>query len=301
MFFSKIKENLKKTKENLDIKISNVFANNKDIDKVIDELEETLILSDVGINTSVKICDNLRQELKKQIDKSENAIKELLKKEMEKILLSSSEDSNSYSLDEKQVILIVGVNGVGKTTSIGKIANLYKKQGKKVLLAAADTFRAGAVEQLEIWAKRTNCDICSGKEGQDPASVVFDAASKFKNEDYDILICDTAGRLHNKTNLMNELEKINRIIDKNLEGIKKEVLIVLDSTTGQNGAIQVKSFYEKTSLNGIILTKLDSTAKGGVVFSIVSELNLPIKYIGVGEQIDDIEIFNPKEFVEAII
>ena len=301
MFFSKIKENLKKTKENLDIKISNVFANNKDIDKVIDELEETLILSDVGINISVKICDNLRQELKKQVDKSENAIKELLKKEMEKILLSSSEDSNSYSSDEKQVILIVGVNGVGKTTSIGKIANLYKKQGKKVLLAAADTFRAGAVEQLEIWAKRTNCDICSGKEGQDPASVVFDAATKFKNEDYDILICDTAGRLHNKTNLMNELEKINRIIDKNLEGIKKEVLIVLDSTTGQNGAIQVKSFYEKTSLNGIILTKLDSTAKGGVVFSIVSELNLPIKYIGVGEQIDDIEIFNPKEFVEAII
>lgn len=301
MFFSKIKENLKKTKENLDIKISNVFANNKDIDKVIDELEETLILSDVGINTSVKICDNLRQELKKQVDKSENAIKELLKKEMEKILLSSGNDSDNYSLDEKQVILIVGVNGVGKTTSIGKIANLYKKQGKKVLLAAADTFRAGAVEQLEIWAKRTNCDICSGKEGQDPASVVFDAATKFKNEDYDILICDTAGRLHNKTNLMNELEKINRIIDKNLEGIKKEVLIVLDSTTGQNGAIQVKSFYEKTNLNGIILTKLDSTAKGGVVFSIVSELNLPIKYIGVGEQIDDIEIFNPKEFVEAII
>lgn len=301
MFFSKIKENLKKTKENLDIKISNVFANNKDIDKVIDELEETLILSDVGINTSVKICDNLRQELKKQVDKSENAIKELLKKEMEKILLSSGNDSDNYSLDEKQVILIVGVNGVGKTTSIGKIANLYKKQGKKVLLAAADTFRAGAVEQLEIWSKRTNCDICSGKEGQDPASVVFDAATKFKNEDYDILICDTAGRLHNKTNLMNELEKINRIIDKNLEGIKKEVLIVLDSTTGQNGAIQVKSFYEKTSLNGIILTKLDSTAKGGVIFSIVSELNLPIKYIGVGEQIDDIEIFNPKEFVEAII
>lgn len=301
MFFSKIKENLKKTKENLDIKISNVFANNKDIDKVIDELEETLILSDVGINTSVKICDNLRQELKKQVDKSENAIKELLKKEMEKILLSSGNDSDNYSLDEKQVILIVGVNGVGKTTSIGKIANLYKKEGKKVLLAAADTFRAGAVEQLEIWAKRTNCDICSGKEGQDPASVVFDAATKFKNEDYDILICDTAGRLHNKTNLMNELEKINRIIDKNLEGIKKEVLIVLDSTTGQNGAIQVKSFYEKTNLNGIILTKLDSTAKGGVVFSIVSELNLPIKYIGVGEQIDDIEIFNPKEFVEAII
>lgn len=300
MFFSKIKENLKKTKENLDIKLSNVFANNKDIDKVIDELEETLILSDVGINTSVKICDNLRQELKKQVDKSPEAIKELLKKEMEKILLNPSIDNN-VNIDEKQVILIVGVNGVGKTTSIGKIANLYKKQGKRVLLAAADTFRAGAVEQLEIWANRTGCDICTGKEGQDPASVIFDAANRFKNEDYDILICDTAGRLHNKTNLMNELEKINRIIDKNLNGIQKEVLIVLDATTGQNGAIQVKSFYEKTNLNGIILTKLDSTAKGGVVFSIVCEMNLPIKYIGIGEQIDDIELFNPKEFVEAII
>lgn len=300
MFFSKIKENLKKTKENLDIKLSNVFANNKDIDKVIDELEETLILSDVGINTSVKICDNLRQELKKQVDKSPEAIRELLKKEMEKILLNPSIDNN-VNIDEKQVILIVGVNGVGKTTSIGKIANLYKKQGKRVLLAAADTFRAGAVEQLEIWANRTGCDICTGKEGQDPASVIFDAANKFKNEDYDILICDTAGRLHNKTNLMNELEKINRIIDKNLNGIQKEVLIVLDATTGQNGAIQVKSFYEKTNLNGIILTKLDSTAKGGVVFSIVCEMNLPIKYIGIGEQIDDIELFNPKEFVEAII
>lgn len=300
MFFSKIKENLKKTKENLDIKLSNVFANNKDIDKVIDEIEETLILSDVGINTSVKICDNLRQELKKQIDKSEEAIKNLLKQEMEKILVNSNVENNE-ELNEKQVILIVGVNGVGKTTSIGKIANLYKKQGKRVLLAAADTFRAGAVEQLEIWAKRTNCDICIGKEGQDPASVVYDAAAKFKEGDYDILICDTAGRLHNKTNLMNELEKINRIIDKNLENIKKEVLIVLDATTGQNGAIQVKSFYEKTNLNGIILTKLDSTAKGGVVFSIVCEMNLPIKYIGIGEQIDDIEIFDPKDFVEAIV
>lgn len=300
MFFSKIKENLRKTKENLDIKLSNVFANNKDIDKIIDELEETLILSDVGINTSVKICDNLRQELKKQVDKSPEAIKELLKKEMEKILLNPSIDNN-VNMGEKQVILIVGVNGVGKTTSIGKIANLYKKQGKRVLLAAADTFRAGAVEQLEIWANRTGCDICTGKEGQDPASVIFDAANKFKNEAYDILICDTAGRLHNKTNLMNELEKINRIIDKNLNGIQKEVLIVLDATTGQNGAIQVKSFYEKTNLNGIILTKLDSTAKGGVVFSIVCEMNLPIKYIGIGEQIDDIELFNPKEFVEAII
>lgn len=299
-FFDKLKNGLSKTKNSFDEKINNVFSNFRKVDEeLLDELEEALIMSDVGVETSTKIISNLRNRIKKKKIENEEDVRNALREEIVNIL---NEVDNGLKLNtHPSVILVVGVNGVGKTTSIGKIANLYKKQGKKVLLAAADTFRAGAVEQLEIWAKRTNCDICSGKEGQDPASVVFDAATKFKNEDYDILICDTAGRLHNKTNLMNELEKINRIIDKNLEGIKKEVLIVLDSTTGQNGAIQVKSFYEKTSLNGIILTKLDSTAKGGVVFSIVSELNLPIKYIGVGEQIDDIEIFNPKEFVEAII
>lgn len=298
MIFSKIKENLKKTKEALDIKLSNVFANNKNIEEVIDEIEETLILSDVGVQTSTKICENLREALKKQVDKSENAIKTLLKIEMEKILNVEEEHEEDF---DKKVILVVGVNGVGKTTSIGKMANLYKKQGKKVLLAAADTFRAGAVEQLEIWANRTNSDICIGKEMQDPASVVFDAVKKYKEENYDILICDTAGRLHNKKNLMDELNKIKRILDKNISNIPMEVLMVLDSTTGQNGAVQVKNFYERTSVDGIILTKLDSTAKGGVVFSIVSELNIPIKYIGIGEQIDDIEKFNAKEFVEAIV
>lgn len=299
MIFSKIKENLKKTKEAFDIKLSNVFANNKDIDEIIDEIEETLILSDVGFETSTKICDNLRDALKKQVDKSETAIKMLLKAEMEKILNVDAEDD--FEDVSKKVILVVGVNGVGKTTSIGKMANLYKKQGKKVLLAAADTFRAGAVEQLKIWAERTNSDICMGKEMQDPASVVFDAVKKYKEEDYDILICDTAGRLHNKKNLMDELNKIKRIIDKNISDIEVEVLMVLDSTTGQNGAVQVKNFYERTSVDGIILTKLDSTAKGGVVFSIVSELNIPIKYIGIGEQIDDIERFNAKDFVDAIV
>ncbi len=299
MFFSKIKENLKKTKEAFDVKLSNVFANNKDINEVIDEIEETLILSDVGVETSTKICDNLRERLKKQVDKSEQAIKELLKNEMEEILLNGKVDE-SENVD-RQVILVVGVNGVGKTTSIGKIANLYKKQGKKVLLAAADTFRAGAVEQLEIWANRTGTDICMGKSMQDPASVVYDATKKFESENYDILICDTAGRLHNKKNLMDELGKINRIIDKNLPNVKKEVLMVLDSTTGQNGAIQAKNFYERTNVNGIILTKLDSTAKGGVVFSIVSQLNIPIKYIGIGEGIDDIEKFDAKSFVDAIV
>lgn len=304
MIFSKIKENLKKTKEAFDVKLSNVFASSKDINEVIDEIEETLILSDVGVQTSTKICENLRQDLKKQVDKSEQAIKELLKKEMENILNIDNNciDENLVNNgSSKQIILVVGVNGVGKTTSIGKLANLYKKQGKRVLLAAADTFRAGAVEQLNIWADRTNSDICIGKDMQDPASVVYDAVKKFKEENYDILICDTAGRLHNKKNLMDELDKINRIIDKNISDIPKEVLMVLDSTTGQNGAIQVKSFYERTSVDGIILTKLDSTAKGGVVFSIVSELNIPIKYIGIGEKIDDIEEFNAKEFVDAIV
>ncbi len=298
MFFSKIKDNLKKTKESLDIKISNIFANNKDINEIIDEIEETLILSDVGVSTSTKICDNLRESLKKQVDKSENAIKELLKTEMVKILESSG---NEEDLNEKKVILVVGVNGVGKTTSIGKLTNLYIKEGKKVLLAAADTFRAGAVEQLEIWAKRTNTDICVGKENEDPASVIYEATKKFQNGDYDVLICDTAGRLHNKKNLMDELQKMKKIILKNLPNEKNEVIMVLDATTGQNGVSQVKSFFERTEVNSLILTKLDSTAKGGVVFSIVNELNIPIKYIGTGETIDDIERFDAKTFVDAIV
>ncbi len=302
MIFSKLKENLKKTKEALDIKISNVFASNKDINQIIDDIEETLILSDVGFNTSTKICDKLREDLKKQVDKSENAIKELLKKEMENILNTANiEEYNSLNSNEKQVLLIVGVNGVGKTTSIGKLTKLYQKNGKKVLLAAADTFRAGAIDQLDIWAKRSNVDICLGKEMQEPASVIYDATKKFQEGDYDVLICDTAGRLHNKKNLMDELEKMKRIIDKNVPNARHEVLMVLDSTTGQNGAIQAKSFFERTNVNGIILTKLDSTSKGGVVFSIVDELKIPIKYVGVGEQIDDIEIFDAKSFVEAIV
>jgi fused signal recognition particle receptor len=246
----------------------------------------------------MKICDNLRMDLNKQVDKSENAIKLLLKQELQNIL--NIDESNS-DYEEKKIILVVGVNGVGKTTSIAKLTNLYKNQGKKVLLVAADTFRAGATEQLSIWANRIGVDICTGKQDQDPASVIYDATKKFANEDYDILICDTAGRLHNKKNLMDELQKMNRTIDKNLPQLKKEVLMVLDATTGQNGKIQAQKFYEVTQVDGIILTKLDSTAKGGVVFSIVSELKIPIKYIGVGEQIDDIEKFDFKTFVDAII
>lgn len=300
MFFSKLKENLKKTKEAIDIKISNVFANNKDIDEIMDDLEENLILSDIGVETSMKICNNVRDNLKKQIDKSEDAIKKLLKQEMKNILAVSN-NTNIFDNNEKQVIMVVGVNGVGKTTSIAKLSNLLKKEGKKVLLVAADTFRAGAVEQLDVWAKRIGIDIYMGEENAEPASVIYDATKKFKEGNYDILICDTAGRLHNKKNLMDELEKMNRVLTKNLPDITKNVIMVLDATTGGNGVSQIKSFFKSTNVNGIILTKLDSTAKGGVVFSIVSELNIPILYVGTGETVDDIEKFNIEDFVEAII
>lgn len=300
MFFSKLKENLKKTKEAIDIKISNVFANNKDIDEIMDDLEETLILSDIGVETSMKICNNVRDNLKKQVDKSEDAIKKLLKQEMKNILAVSN-NTNVLDNNEKQVIMVVGVNGVGKTTSIAKLSNLLKKEGKKVLLVAADTFRAGAVEQLDVWAKRIGIDIYMGEENAEPASVIYDATKKFKEGNYDILICDTAGRLHNKKNLMDELEKMNRVLTKNLPDITKNVIMVLDATTGGNGVSQIKSFFKSTNVNGIILTKLDSTAKGGVVFSIVSELNIPILYVGTGETVDDIEKFNIEDFVEAII
>jgi len=300
MLFSKFKENLKKTKEALDTKLNSVFNKNKNIEEIIDDIEEILILSDVGMTTSVKICDNLRNKMKSEKDKSEENLKNVLKQTMIEIL-DKNNDLVDTNIFEKQVILIVGVNGVGKTTSIGKLANLYKSQGKRVLLAGADTFRAGALEQIDIWAKRADVNICLGKDGQDPASVVYDATKLFANSDFDILICDTAGRLHNKKNLMDELEKIKRTIDKNLPNILVNVYIVVDSTTGQNASIQVKNFYERTSVNGIILTKLDSTAKGGIVLNIVDELGIPVKYIGVGEQIDDIEVFDSKKFVDSII
>ncbi|MCX8074509.1 MAG: signal recognition particle-docking protein FtsY [Clostridia bacterium] len=303
MFFSKLKENLKKTKEAFDIKLDNIFGQNKDYEQIIDEIEEVLILSDVGVNTSAKICNNLRKSIKSEKDRSSENLKKLLKDQMVEILDRAKANSTNYENYDraKQIILVVGVNGVGKTTSIGKLANLYRMQGKRVLLAAADTFRAGAIDQLEIWANRSDSDICLGKPMEDPASVVYEAVKKFKEEDYDILICDTAGRLHNKKNLMDELEKIKRIIDKNISNVKEEVFIVLDSTTGQNAILQVKNFFERTQVSGIILTKLDSTAKGGVVLSIVDELNIPIRYIGTGEKMEDISEFSSVDFVDSII
>lgn len=299
-FFDKLKEGLNKTKNSFNEKINNVFSNFRKVDEeLLEELEEVLIMSDIGVDASTEIISNLRNRIKKEKIENEEDVKMALREEMEKIL---SLDDNDLKLDTTpSVILVVGVNGVGKTTSIGKIANKLKKEGKKVLVAAADTFRAAAVEQLEIWTNRANVDIVKKQEGADPASVVYDAVKKAKEENYDVIICDTAGRLHNKKYLMDELAKINRVIDKELPDVSKENLLVLDATTGQNAISQVKVFKETVGLTGLILTKLDGSAKGGVVLGIVKENKIPIKFIGVGEQIDDMEKFNPKEFVSAII
>ena len=256
-------------------------------------------MSDVGTETSLKIIDNLRQRVKRENIKEEQDVKKVLKEEMQKIL--EEVPSNLNLETTPSVILVVGVNGVGKTTSIGKIANRLKQNGKKVVVAAADTFRAAAVEQLEIWANRAGCDIVKKEEGIDPASVVYDAIKITKEKNADVLICDTAGRLHNKKYLMDELEKIKKVIDKEMPNASKEILMVLDATTGQNAISQVKAFKETVDITGLVLTKLDGTAKGGVVIGIVEENKIPIKFIGVGEQIDDMEIFKAEDFVNAFI
>ncbi len=299
-FFEKLKQGLNKTKESFDSKINNVFSNFRKVDEdFLDELEEVLILSDMGMDTSQKIVNNLRKRIKRENLKEQEDVKQALREEIESIF---DDVDNSLKLDTKpSVILVVGVNGVGKTTSIGKIANKLKKEGKSVVIAAADTFRAAAVEQLEIWANRANCEIVKKEEGHDPASVVYEAIKKTKEQNADVLIVDTAGRLHNKKYLMDELRKIKKVIEREMEGCDKEVLLVIDSTTGQNAINQVKAFKEETEVTGLVLTKLDGTAKGGVVVGIVEENKIPVKFIGVGEQIDDMEIFNSKDFSKAII
>jgi fused signal recognition particle receptor len=299
-FFDKLKNGLSKTKNSFDEKINNVFSNFRKVDEeLLDELEEALIMSDVGVETSTKIISNLRNRIKKEKIENEEDVRNALREEIVNIL---NEVDNGLKLNtHPSVILVVGVNGVGKTTSIGKIANRLKKDGKKVVVAAADTFRAAAVEQLEIWANRANCDIVKREEGVDPASVVYDAIQIVKQKDADVLICDTAGRLHNKKYLMDELVKIKKVIDKEMPESSKEVLMVLDATTGQNAISQVKAFKETVDINGLILTKLDGTAKGGVVVGIVAENQIPVKFIGVGEQIDDMEIFNSEDFAKALI
>lgn len=299
-FFDKLKKGLNKTKTSLDDKINNAFKNFRKVDEdFLDELEEVLIMSDIGMDTSVKIISNLRERIKKQKIQDEEDVKQILREEMQKIL--DVTDIELHLDTKPSVILVVGVNGVGKTTSIGKMANRLAKDGKKVIVAAADTFRAAAVEQLEIWTKRAGADIVKRDEGVDPASVVFDAIKKTRENGADVLIVDTAGRLHNKKYLMDELNKIQKVINKEMPDADKEVLLVIDGTTGQNAISQVKAFKQETDITGIVLTKLDGTAKGGVVIGIVEENKIPVKFIGVGEQIDDMEIFNSEDFVKAII
>ena len=299
-FFEKLKQGMNKTKKSIDEKINNVFSNFRKVDEdFLDELEEILIMSDIGMETSVKIINSLRERIKKEKIQDEEDVRQALREEMKKIL--DVTDISLHLNTKPSVILVVGVNGVGKTTSIGKIANRLAKDGKKVVVAAADTFRAAAVEQLEIWDKRAGADIVKREEGVDPASVVYDAIKITKEKGADILIVDTAGRLHNKKYLMDELNKIQKVINKEMPDADKEVLLVLDGTTGQNAISQVKAFKEETDITGLVLTKLDGTAKGGVVIGIVEENKIPVKFIGVGEQIDDMEVFNSDDFVKAII
>ncbi|MBE6898560.1 MAG: signal recognition particle-docking protein FtsY [Ruminococcaceae bacterium] len=297
-FFSKIAEGLKKTKDSLMGKIDQVLTSFGKVDEeLFEELEETLIMADVGTVTATRICEELRKRVKAGAVTDVNEVRSLLKEIIAEMLSGDSELNLST---KPAIILVIGVNGVGKTTTIGKMANNLRQDGKKVLLAAADTFRAAAIEQLEIWADRAQVDLIKHGEGSDPAAVVFDAVNAGKARGADVILCDTAGRLHNKKNLMNELAKISRVIDKEAPGCARETLLVLDATTGQNALNQAKLFKEAAGLDGIILTKLDGTARGGVVIGIKEELNIPIKYIGVGEQIDDLRPFNSKEFVDAL-
>ena len=299
-FFEKLKTGLNKTKESFNTKINDVFSNFRKVDEeFLEELEEILIISDMGVDTSVKIVNNLRKRIKKENIKDEEEVKQALREEIEAIF---DEVDSTLNLNTKpSVILVVGVNGVGKTTSIGKIANKLKKDGKKVVIAAADTFRAAAVEQLEIWANRAGCELVKKEEGHDPASVVYEAIKRTKDTEADVLIVDTAGRLHNKKYLMDELHKIKKVINKEMGDLSQEVLLVLDATTGQNAINQVKAFKEETDVTGLVLTKLDGSSKGGVVVGLVEENKIPVKFIGVGEQIDDMEIFNSEDFAKAII
>ena len=299
--FSKIKEGLSKTKNSFNEKLDNVIKAFRTVDEdLFEELEEVLIMSDIGVNTSMEIIERLRDTVLTKNIKEPEAVKNELHEILVNILTEGT-DSKSETQGTPAVIMVIGVNGVGKTTSIGKIAANYKKQGKSVVLAAADTFRAGAIEQLEVWADRAGADIIKQQEGSDPAAVIFDAVNYAKNKKADILLCDTAGRLHNKKNLMEELKKIYKILARELPNSSKEVLLVLDATTGQNAVMQAKLFKEAADITGIVLTKLDGTAKGGIVFAIKNEYDIPVKLIGVGEGIDDLMDFEAGDFVDAIL
>ena len=298
-FFGKLVAGLQKTRDNIISGMDSIFSGFSAIDdEFYEEIEETLIMGDLGIQTTMSIVEDLRKKVKEQGIKDPSECKELL---MESIRDQMDLGENAYEYENRQsVLLIIGVNGVGKTTSVGKLAGQLKDDGKKVILAAADTFRAAAIEQLTEWANRAGVDISAQQEGSDPAAVVYDAVAAAKSRRADILICDTAGRLHNKKNLMEELKKINRIIDKEFPEAYRETLVVLDGTTGQNALSQARQFMEVADITGIILTKLDGTAKGGIAVAIQSELGIPVKYVGVGEKIDDLQKFNAEEFVNAL-
>ena len=298
-FFGKLISGLTKTRDNLKSGIDSLFSGFSEIDEdFYEELEEILIMADIGVNTTEKIIENLREKVKEQKIKEIAVCRQLL---IDSIKEQMRVNETAYAFENsRSVVLLIGVNGVGKTTSVGKLAGQLKAQGKKVIVAAADTFRAAAIEQLTEWANRANVEIISGQEGGDPASVVYDAVNAAKARKADVLICDTAGRLHNKKNLMEELKKINRIIDREFPDAHRETLVVLDGTTGQNALAQAKQFGEVAELTGIVLTKLDGTAKGGIAIAIQSEMNIPVKYIGIGEKIDDLQKFNADSFVDAL-
>ena len=298
-FFSKLVSGLTKTRNNIVAGIDNIFSGFSSIDEdFYEELEEILIMADLGIATTTNVIENLLQKVKEQKIKEPSACKELL---IESLKEQMELSDNAYEFENrKSVILLIGVNGVGKTTSVGKLAGQLKDQGKKVMVAAADTFRAAAIEQLTEWANRAKVDIIAQQEGSDPAAVVFDAVTAAKARNVDVLLCDTAGRLHNKKNLMEELKKINKVIDREYPDAFRETLVVLDGTTGQNALQQAKQFSEVADITGIVLTKLDGTAKGGIAIAIQSELGIPVKYIGIGEQIDDLQKFDADQFVNAL-
>lgn len=300
-FFARIKEGLAKTTASFTEQFNNIFSLYKKIDNdLLDELEETLISADIGVELTMDIIDYIKEEVKKNKIEDPNEIKNIIKKYLVDMLNSTNKPVDSDIEAKQKIMMIVGINGVGKTTSIGKLSYRLKNSGKSVIVAAGDTFRAAAIEQLEEWCKRAGVDIISSEQGSDPGSIIYDAIQAARARKTDVLICDTAGRLHNKVNLMNELSKIFKIIEKEYPSAQKEVLLVIDANTGQNGLIQAKLFKESCSIDGIILTKLDSTAKGGIVFPIAKELNVPIKYIGIGEKIDDMQIFDSEVFVDAI-
>ena len=297
-FFSKIKEGLKKTKDSVFGQVHELFKNMRKVDEeLLEELEELLIMADVGYSSSEKIISELRNELKEQKIQGGDEALEVLKEILVKAI---GEDEGLHLDTTPSVILVIGVNGVGKTTTIAKLSAQLKAEGKKVILAAADTFRAGAIDQLQVWADRVGVDLIKQGEGADPAAVVFDAVSAAKKRNADVLIVDTAGRLHNKKNLMDELSKINRILARELPDASRENLLVIDATTGQNAVNQAKEFKNTAQITGLVLTKLDGTAKGGIVFSVKEELDIPVKFVGVGEKIDDLQPFEAKSFVEAL-